>query len=113
VYRTTTATATVEGIPLLPDEKVLVMIGAANRDPRVWPDADDFRVERRARNTLSFGGGAHNCLGQRTTRLEAECLLTEFVRRVKTVELSGEPTWQAVNALRTLEHLPLRITLNY
>ena len=111
VYRTTTDSAEIDGIKLLPNEKVLLLIGAANRDPRVWPDADQFRVRRRARNALFFGGGAHNCLGQRTARLEAECLLGEFVRRVKTLELTGEPSWQAVNALRTLDRLPLRVSL--
>jgi cytochrome P450 len=112
VYRTTTATAEIEGIALRADEKMLLCIGAANRDPRQWPDADRYRVERRARNTLIFGGGVHNCLGQRTARLEAECLLAELIRHIRSIELAGEPTWQAINALRTLDRLPLKITLN-
>ena len=49
-----------------------------------------FDLLRGARNTLAFGGGAHNCLGQRIARLEAECLLGEFVRRVRRVELAGQ-----------------------
>jgi cytochrome P450 len=91
---------------------MLLCISAANRDSRQWPDADQYRVERRARNTLVFGGGVHNCLGQRTARLEAECLLTELIRHIGSIELAGEPTWQAINALRTLDRLPLKITLN-
>lgn len=109
VYRTTAEMAEIEGIRLKPNEKVLLCIGAANRDPRVWPDADQFKVARRARNTLVFGAGAHNCLGQRTARLEAECLLTEFIARIESLELTGEPTWQAVNALRSAEHVPVRV----
>jgi cytochrome P450 len=111
VYRTTTDCAEIEGIRLAPNEKVLLMIGAANRDPHTWPDADQFHVQRRARNALFFGGGAHNCLGQRTARLEAECLLSAFVERVESLELTGEPAWQAVNALRSLALLPLRVSL--
>jgi 4-methoxybenzoate monooxygenase (O-demethylating) len=111
VYRTTTDTAEIDGIALVPDMKVQMCIGAANRDPRVWPDADRFDLLRGARNTLAFGGGAHNCLGQRIARLEAECLLGEFIRRVRRFELAGQPRWQAVNMLRTLESLPLRIEL--
>ncbi len=111
VYRTTTDAAEIDGIALVPDMKVQMCIGAANRDPRVWPDADRFDLLRGARNTLAFGGGAHNCLGQRIARLEAECLLGEFVRRVRRVELAGEPRWQAVNMLRTLESVPLSIEL--
>jgi 4-methoxybenzoate monooxygenase (O-demethylating) len=111
VFRTTTALAEVEGIRLRPDAKVQMNIGAANRDPRQWPDAAVFDVTRRAKNTLAFGSGAHNCLGQRIARLEAECLLGEVVKRVAQFELAGEPVWQPVNALRTLERLPLRVVL--
>lgn len=111
VYRTTTDSAEIDGIALIPDMKVQMCIGAANRDPRVWSNADRFDIQRSARNTLAFGGGAHNCLGQRIARLEAECLLGEFVRRVRRFELAGEPRWQAVNMLRTLESLPLSVEL--
>jgi hypothetical protein len=41
--------------------------------------------------------------------MEAECLLGEFVRRVAKIELAGAPEWQAVNALRTLQRLPLQV----
>jgi cytochrome P450 len=56
------------------------------------------------------GEGVHHCLGQRIARLEAECLLGALVRRVAFFELDGPPVWGAVNMLRTLETLPLRIT---
>ena len=112
VHRTTTENAEIEGIALLPDTKVQMCIGAANRDERQWPDADRFDVTRRARNTLAFGGGVHNCLGQRIARLEAECLLDELIPRIARIELAGEPVWDAINALRTLQSLPLRITLH-
>jgi hypothetical protein len=59
---------------------------------------------------LIFGSGVHHCLGQRIARLEAECLLGAFVRRVALLELDRPPVWAAVNMLRTLETLPLRIT---
>lgn len=111
VHRTTTQGAQIDGIALRDDTKVQMCIGAANRDARQWPDAARFDVARRARNTLAFGGGVHNCLGQRIARLEAECLLGELLPRIRRIELAGEPVWDAVNALRTLGSLPLRVTL--
>jgi len=110
LYRTTTDTARLAGVALAPDTKVQLFVGAANRDPRRWPDADIFDPARRARNALIFGSGTHHCLGQRIARLEAECLLGAFARRVARLELDGLPAWNAVNMLRTLETLPLRIT---
>jgi cytochrome P450 len=109
VYRTTTDCAEIAGMPLRPDTKVQLLIGAANRDPRRWPDAERFDPSRRAKQALIFGAGMHHCLGQRIARLEAECLLQAFVERVDRLELDGVPTWRAVNMLRTLESLPLRV----
>ena len=109
IYRTTTDGAEVAGIALAPDTKIQLFIGAANRDPRRWPDAEVFDPARRARS-LIFGGGPHHCLGQRIARLEAECFLVAFVRRVKGLTPAGPPAWYALNMLRALERLPLTLT---
>jgi cytochrome P450 len=109
VYRTTTEHAQVGGVPLEPDTKVQLLIGAANRDPRRWPDADAFDPARRAKQSLIFGSGTHHCLGQRIARLEAECLLSTLVERTGSLEIAGELAWRPVNMLRTLESLPLRV----
>jgi cytochrome P450 len=110
LYRTTTEGARLAGIEFAPETKVQLFIGAANRDPRRWRDADVFDPGRRAKNALIFGGGPHHCLGQRIARLEAQCLLSCLVRRVAAIEPAGPPVWAAVNMLRTLESLPLRLT---
>jgi 4-methoxybenzoate monooxygenase (O-demethylating) len=109
LYRTTTGATELAGCQLAADTKIQLFVGAANRDPRCWSDADVFEPTRRARNALIFGNGPHHCLGQRIARLEAQCLLGAFVRRVATVELDGTASWDAVNMLRTLEALPLRV----
>ena len=94
---------------LAPDTKLQLFIGAANRDPRRWPDAEVFDPARRARS-LIFGGGPHHCLGQRIARLEAECFLVVFVRRVAGLRLAGRPPGYALDMLRALERLPLMLT---
>jgi len=111
LYRTTTGPIQFAGARLRGDTKVQLFIGAANRDPRRWPDAAAFEPARRAKQALIFGSGPHHCLGQRIARLEAQCLLGAFARRVRRLEPAGAPRWAAVNMLRTLESLPLRLTL--
>ncbi len=63
--------------------KVLLLIGAANRDPAAFDDGDTYRIDRSGGGTLaSFGAGVHFCLGAHLARLEASVVLGEFVRRV-------------------------------
>lgn len=96
---------------LRPDTKVQIFLGAANRDPRKWSNPDDFDASRKPMGHLGFGSGIHNCLGQMIARMESECLLGSFMRRVDKMELTSEPRFRLNNALRTLETLPLRVAL--
>jgi len=67
---------TLDGVPVKPGERVLLMIGSANRDETVWPDADVLQPGReRGRAHLAFGAGPHICPAAALARLEA-CLAT-------------------------------------
>lgn len=108
MFRTTREGAELGGVVLQADTKIAAFIGAANRDPRRWTDADRFDLRRKgAGQHLAFGQGAHVCIGQMIARLEAECLLGAMARRVKRLALAGEPVHRPVNTLRTLDRLPL------
>ena len=110
-FRTTTREVELGGHTLAADTKIGVFLGAAGRDPRVWQEPDRFDLERRpAGNHLAFGTGMHSCLGQMIARLEAECLLKALVTRSASLQLDATPTWRAINQLRTLDRLPLRVT---
>jgi len=98
------------GYRLSGDTKIQLFPSAANRDPRKWNDPDRFDLRRERSIHAAFGGGIHNCIGQMIARLEAECLLGSFVRRVRHIELAGEPRFRPNNSLRTLETLPLKIS---
>jgi cytochrome P450 len=77
--RRTTRPVTLSGVDIPAGADVLVCIGAANRDPAVFADPDTFDIRRaNARDHLSFGGGAHLCLGAPLARLEARVVLTEL-----------------------------------
>jgi cytochrome P450 len=70
--------------------KVVLVLGAANRDDRVFTDPDRFDIFREkdaVSQLLSFGGGRHFCLGANLARLEAQIALRELVRRVRQVDV--------------------------
>ncbi|MGI4815610.1 MAG: cytochrome P450 [Janthinobacterium lividum] len=109
-FRTTTQAVELSGFALEADTKIAVFLGAAGRDPRKWPDADRYDVLRRPAGThLAFGVGTHVCIGQMIARLESECILKALLARIDSLQLDGEPTFRAINQLRTLDRLPLRL----
>lgn len=110
MFRTTTGEAELGGVRLRADTKVGYHMGAANRDPRQWPDPARFDVTRQTAGVhRAFGVGAHVCIGQMISRLEAESILGALVRRVKRIEPAGASRWRPVNTLRTLDVLPLQL----
>jgi cytochrome P450 len=71
-FRTTTRPAEVAGTVLPAGGKVLLFLGAANRDPREWPDPDVFDLRRKAAGHVALGSGIHACVGA-AGRLKASC----------------------------------------
>jgi cytochrome P450 len=96
------------------DTEVVAILASANRDPEVFEDPERFDVTRYAegRNTaahLSFGGGAHFCLGAHLARLETEIAIGALVRRFDKLELQNESTeWG-----RSLFRVPGRIPVTF
>jgi cytochrome P450 len=72
------------------DGVVLLLLGAANRDPAVFADPDRFDITRDARQHLSFAAGQHYCLGAPLARLEAATALGAFAGRIHDPELDSE-----------------------
>jgi cytochrome P450 len=90
---------------------VMVMIGAANRDPGQFPDADRFDITRDPNPHLAFGHGIHACLGAPLARLEGRIALTELLTRLERFELAGDEPWEPRQALHVHgpSRLPLRV----
>jgi cytochrome P450 len=59
---------------------VLLLTGAATRDPRAFERADEFDIERQPGITVGFGHGAHACLGAALTRMESRVAIKELAR---------------------------------
>ena len=70
--------------------QLAVMVAAANRDERQFPDGERFDVERDASGHLGLGMGAHFCLGASLARLEARCALEPLVQELPRFERTGE-----------------------
>ena len=108
-FRTTTRAVEVSGVRLGDGEKVLLLFAAANRDPRRWDNPETFDVKRRATGHMTFGTGIHGCVGQAVARLETEAILSALVKRVASIEFTGEPERRLNNTLRGFDRLPLRL----
>lgn len=110
-FRTTSRATELAGVRMPENQKVLMLLAAANRDPRQWPNPNNFDIERRPTGHMAFGSGIHGCVGQVVARLEGELVLTALAKRVQRIELAGTPTRRLNNTLRALGSLPLRLTL--
>jgi cytochrome P450 len=91
-------------------EKILMFLGAANRDPRRWDNPDVYDVTRRTSGHVGFGSGIHMCVGQLVARLEGEVMLAALARKVGTIEITGPAKRRYNNTLRGLESLLITLT---
>jgi 4-methoxybenzoate monooxygenase (O-demethylating) len=108
-FRTTTRAVEIGGVPVGEGEKVLMFLGAANRDPRHWERPDEYDITRRTVGHVGFGSGIHQCVGQLLARLEGECVLSALARRAASIEITGPPRRRYNNTLRALASLPVTV----
>ncbi|MFN5452491.1 cytochrome P450 [Bradyrhizobium sp.] len=109
-FRTTTRDVELGGVVIPEGEKVLMFLGAANRDPRRWEQPDSYDITRKVSGHVGFGSGIHMCVGQLVARLEGEAVLTALARKVGAITMSDEPKRRYNNTLRGLESLPVTFT---
>jgi cytochrome P450 len=95
------------GVSIPAGSAVLLLLGAANRDPGLCPDPDQVRVDREPTRHLAFGHGIHFCLGAPLARLEAQIVFRSLAEHFTGITLAGAPEWKPTTVLRGLRHLPL------
>lgn len=108
-FRTTTRDVEIGGSGIGEGEKVLMFLGAANRDPRRWAEPDRYDITRKTSGHVGFGSGIHMCVGQLVARLEGEALLAAFARKVAAIAITGAVKRRYNNTLRGLESLPVEL----
>jgi len=98
------------GTTLTEGERVLLLVGSANRDERIFPEADRYDLDRDTKALVSFGSGRHFCMGAPLARLEARIALHELVSRVKSydVDPDGIVRVHSIN-VRGLASLPTTV----
>jgi cytochrome P450 len=91
-------------------DTVMTMLGAGNRDPRRFAEPDTFRPLRADAGALSFGGGAHFCIGAALARLEGSVAFPRLVRRFPNLAAAGEPVRRETFLLRGYDALPVSVS---
>ena len=89
-------------------ERVFLLMNAANRDPRAYDDPDRVDLKRSGVPHLTFGFGAHICLGFPLARLEGQIALPAVLARWKHFEMVSEPKYLDSMVLRGMQAMPLR-----
>ncbi|MEJ2889496.1 cytochrome P450 [Actinomycetospora aeridis] len=108
-FRVTTTETTVADVTLPAGSRVMVAFGAANRDPRQFPDPDAFLVDRSPNDHLAFGRGVHFCLGAPVARMIGRVVLSELVANAAEIRLAGPSVRKTNRMLRGFDSLPLSV----
>lgn len=89
-------------------DKIICIIGAANRDPEQFPEPDKFDIERQPNLHLSFGYGIHTCIGKQLARLTTKITVGTLIRRLPGLSLTKAPLeWEDSFLSRGLKALPV------
>ena len=119
-FRLARRATTVGGVEVAPGTPVMLLNGAANRDPRRFESPSEFRLDRpNAKDHIAFGRGAHSCPGGPLARAEGRVSIERILDRMRDIRLSEEhhgppgarhfeyvPTW----VLRGLQQLHIEFT---
>ncbi len=109
--RVATEDVNLAGVTIRSGEKVLIALGAVNRDPAQFTDPDRFDITRANNSHLAFADGIHHCLGASLTRIEAEIAINTLVQQLPDLKLSQDKLeWRNKVALRGLKALSLTWT---
>ena len=106
VARITTADVEVGGKTIPAGSKLMILLGAANRDPRRYAHPDTLDMTRTAIKPLAFGGGPHYCIGALLGKIEGRLVFDELLRRYRNISLTTEDVvWRPHVNFRGLSEL--------
>jgi cytochrome P450 len=108
--RVVSQTHELHGKRLEAGQRVFIMLNAANRDPRAYPDPDRLDLDRDGLPHLSFGFGIHICLGFPLARTEGQVAIPALLARYRSLEPEGgPPEWINSLVFRGMKALPVRV----
>jgi cytochrome P450 len=101
----------IHGCPIRKTQTVATLLVAANRDPAVFSAPHEFDITRKEAPHVTFGGGAHICIGAPLARLEAQIAVAALISRFPALRLAEPdetPVWRNIPFFRGLEHLRVK-----
>jgi cytochrome P450 len=107
--RTAISTTSIEDVVVEQGQKIAALLGAANRDPAVFPDPDRFDVTRADNPHLGFGAGIHFCVGAPLARVELQTSLRTLLRRFPRLALHETPQRRPEFVIRGVVSLSVTI----
>ncbi|MFY9919208.1 MAG: cytochrome P450 [Mycobacterium sp.] len=109
-YRHVLTDTTLCGVDLCAGSRLLLLWGAANRDPSQFDDPGAFRLDRPGgKGHISFGRGAHFCVGAALARLEARIVIGRLLQATSSIEATGTRRWVPSLLARRLERLEIDV----
>lgn len=109
-YRHVLRDTTLAGVDLPAHSRLLLLWGAANRDASHFAEPNDFILGRNTKSHLSFGKGAHFCVGAALARMEAKVVLTALLERSSAITAADVGRWLPSLLVRRLVRLDLLVT---
>lgn len=108
-WRFATRDMTLQGARIAAGERLLLLVGAANRDPQTFADPDSFNPRRANLRSIGLGAGMHYCLGAELASLEARICLQAIAARRPSFDPAHPRQWRDRQTLRRLAKLPLQL----
>ena len=98
------------GCPVKPTQGVCMSLRAANRDPEVFDNPDQFEIGNKRSPHVAFGGGSHICIGAPLARLEAQVAILKLFKRFPNLSMVNpdNPVWRTLPFFRGLERLEVK-----
>ncbi len=109
VTRVTTQPVGIGERVLRPGRIVLLMLGSANRDASQFREPDRLDLTRRPNPHLSFGGGAHHCLGVLLARAQGAAVFEQLISRCGSIDVAGQPVRRPHQVVRGYARVPLAL----
>lgn len=107
--RTATSDIEISGVEIRQGQKIVSLLGSANRDETVFSNANQFEVSRNPNPHIGFGAGIHFCIGAPLARLEMSVSLPALLKRFPNLELAQEPIRRPTFSLRGYEKVLVKI----
>ena len=110
--RSATADYEMRGQKIRAGDWLMLCYPSGNRDEEVFDEPFRFKVDRSPNRLLSFGYGAHVCIGQHLAKMEMKALFDELIPRLEWIEFDGTPKLSAANFVNGPKTMPVRFKIN-